>query len=640
MMTLASAAIARLTNLTDLNIDFNPVLCSANEAVSSAMIACLSALSRIKRLSMCGCDISTDLFERFHSQVFKLCSCLSELELSFNVGVGLSDILRTLPRDLSRLTTLKLASVNLKSDISTDLISCAMQYCSELSCLDITCNDAPPFQVIHKARDKIQGLVYGPVFRTGRSGVEVTGSDADMRSYAMKFDMDRLRSAHDCVRMQIEYLHKSHQHCEALVLDGSHLKLDAFASKKVMIAALLRPIRTVLAPRLSTLVLRNMDIGPGLSHVVASHITLLTGLIHFDYYGNYAGSDGVYSICRALPYCSNLHHLDLGCNYMNADSVHFFVYALSNLPSLRSLSLAAPPALTPIEHRARITLGNTGLQVLCKGIANSVAHTSITHLNLEGAAAAASGMEAIANCISGMRRLVYLNISYNSVSPACSSVLATALGCLSMMVALHMNGCFDSVHGTQDMCFNVLSCIYSMPRLRCFSCGFNLEEVDMRLMLGHVPHQTTTHLSLGVPLPREYAHCVFYLSPKHSRPSFRYISGRLPAYHNLQSLTWCITALTEKQQTSFSKSVAALFGTGLSYLTLFCDEDPDAPAVAVSSFAIKGIVAAAADAKALKEINFVRLCLHPPCVASALQAPVHVQRCLMFHGAPGTMYTL
>ena len=61
--------------------------------------------------------------------------------------------------------------------------------------------------------------------------------------------------------------------------------------------------------------------------------------------------------------------------------------------------------------------------------------------------------------------------------------------------------------GTPAMCFGVLSCIYAMPLLRTFSCGFNLEEVDMRVMLGHVPYQTTTHLSLGVPLPREYASC-------------------------------------------------------------------------------------------------------------------------------------
>ncbi len=73
-----------------------------------------------------------------------------------------------------------------------------------------------------------------------------------------------------------------------------------------------------------------------------------------------------------------------------------------------------------------------------------------------------------------------------------------------MILTTHMDGCFDSVHGTQDMCLNVLSCIYAMPMLRSFSCGFNLEEVDMRLMLGHVPHQTTTHISLGLPLPREY----------------------------------------------------------------------------------------------------------------------------------------
>lgn len=579
--------------------------------------------------------------------MFTVLDGLIELHLSFNADIGHCDDLRTLPRDLSRLSTLKLASVCLKTEITTDLITCALEHCNQLICLDITCNDVPPFQVFHKARDKIEELLYGPCFLRGKSGLEIIGDNTKHRGLAIKFDMDKLRSAHDSMRMQIENLHRSHVHFDALVFDGSHVKNDEFASKKVMVAALLGPIRMSLASRLHTLSLRNMDIGPGLSHVVASHITLLTNLVHFDYYGNYAGSEGLYSICRALPYCPNLCHLDLGCNYMNAESVHFLVFALSNLPHLRSLSLASPLAVTPIEHRASITLGNAGLQVLCKGIATSAAHTSITSLNLEGAGASAAGIEAISNCISDMRRLAYLNISHNAIAPVCSAILAAALGRLDMMVALHMDGCFDSVHGTQDMCLNALSCIYSMPRLRVFSCGFNLEEVDMRLMLGHVPHQTTTHLSLGLPLPREYGF-LFCFWCLHSRSchllSPRYICGRLPAYHNLQCLTWCITSLTEKQQTSFSKSVAALFGTGLSSLTLFCDNRANAPAETVnsaadikkfhevSSFAIKGIVAAAADAKALKQISFVRLSLHPPCVASALQAPARVQRCLNFHG--------
>ena len=125
----------------------------------------------------------------------------------------------------------------------------------------------------------------------------------------------------------------------------------------------------------------------------------------------------------------------------------------------------------------------------------------------------------------------------------------------------------------------------------------------------------------------------------------RYICGRLPAYTNLQNLTWCITSLTDKQQTSFTKSVAALFGNGLSVLTLFCDQRrPDTDSLAdaacaapkqlhdASAFAIKGIVAAAAAAKSLSEINFVRLSLSAQCVTSVIDAPAHVRRCLKFHG--------
>jgi hypothetical protein len=377
--------------------------------------------------------------------------------------------------------------------------------------------------------------------------------------------------------------------------------------------------------------------------LVVFHLSQLSNLVHFDYYGNYAGAEGLYAMCKSLAHTPRLQHLDLGCNYLNHESVHFVVYALSNLTQLRSLHLAAPPALTPMEHRASITLGDVGLQVLCKGIAATVAHKNISRLSLEGAGAGAAGIEAIANCISGMRSLVHLNISHNAVTPQCSSVLAAALGRLENMVALNMDGCFECVHGTQDMCLNVLSCIYAMPLLRSFSCGFNLEEVDMRLMLGHLPHQTTTHLSLGLPLPREYVTChirqFFYsfYSPFH-----RYICSRLPAYQNLQSLTWCITSLTEKQQTSFVKSLVALFENGLSVLTLFCDSrselPPDASAAdikkyhEVSSFPIKGIVAAAATAKALKEINFVRLSLQPHCVSAVLQAPASVQQCLKFLG--------
>jgi hypothetical protein len=162
----------------------------------------------------------------------------------------------------------------------------------------------------------------------------------------------------------------------------------------------------------------------------------------------------------------------------------------------------------------------------------------------------------------------------------------------------------------------------------------------MRLMLGHVPHQTTTRLSLGVPLPRE---CVTFSSFYFPLTHCRYICGRLPAYHNLRSLTWCIANLTEKQQISFSKSVAALFSNGLSQLTLFydsrSDKQPADPATADlkrmnegSAFSIKGIVAAAASSKALEEINFCRLSIGSICLAAVVDAPAHVQRCLKFHG--------
>jgi hypothetical protein len=124
---------------------------------------------------------------------------------------------------------------------------------------------------------------------------------------------------------------------------------------------------------------------------------------------------------------------------------------------------------------------------------------------------------------------------------------------------------------------------------------------------------------------------------------YRYISGRLPAYQNLQSLTWCVTSLSEKQQVSFSKSVVSLMANGLAVLTLFCDHNCDPAAVAssadikkyheVCSFSIKGILAAAHTYKhTIKEINFVRLSLHPPCVSAILEAPYAVQRCLKFHG--------
>ena len=140
-------------------------------------------------------------------------------------------------------------------------------------------------------------------------------------------------------------------------------------------------------------------------------------------------------------------------------------------------------------------------------------------------------------------------------------------------------------------------------------------------------------------------HCAAALAARTFLFLLRYICGRLPAYTNLQNLTWCITSLTDKQQTSFTKSVAALFGNGLSVLTLFCDQRrPDTDSLAdaacaapkqlhdASAFAIKGIVAAAAAAKSLSEINFVRLSLSAQCVTSVIDAPAHVRRCLKFHG--------
>ncbi len=645
-LTRVSTAIARLTNLTDLNVDYNPI-CLLGEAAASALVTCLSALSRIQRLSICGCSLTVACFEKLHSEVFKSHSGLFDLRLSFNTELGRSEVTRTLPRDLPRLRTLKLASVMMNVEDTTAVIACAVECCSQMSCLDITSNGIPPFQVIYKAQDKIEQLLYGVVHQTGKPSKFPPPFSATHDHHpfatAIKFDMDKIRSAYSSMRSHIEHVDKISPSCEALVLDGAHLKHDSFSSKKLMVVAAFTPLRTLLASRLTTLVLRNMDIGPGLSHAVAAHLTQLTHLVHFDYYGNYAGTEGLYSICRALSYTPCLQHLDLGCNYVNAESVHFVVHAVSSLTLLRSLHLAAPPDLTPIEHRATITLGDAGLHVLCKGITASIVHTNISKLNLEGAGAGAAGMDAIANCISNMRSLVYLNISHNSVTPHCAVALGAALGRLQKMVALKMEGCFDAVLGTQDMCLSLLSCIYSMPLLRSFSCGFNLEEVDMRVMLGSVPYQTTTELSLGLPLPREYAVCCsHHLHRCCFSHCFRYISGRLPAYQNLQSLTWCITSLSEKQQTSFSKSVVSLLSNRLAVLTLFCDHPCDVSGVAsdaeikkfreVSSFSIKGIItAAAAHLSTVKELNFIRLSIHPPCVQSLIDAPYQLQRMLKFH---------
>jgi Ran GTPase-activating protein (RanGAP) involved in mRNA processing and transport len=339
---------------------------------------------------------------------------------------------------------------------TTAVITCAVECCSQMTCLDVTSNIGnPPFQVVYKAQDKIEQLLYGIVLDIGTPAT-FHQKDAKLKdnafAVAIKFDMDKLRNAYSSMRSHLEQVHKVHPSCEALVLDGTQHKRDSFSSKKLIVLAAFSPLRTLLAPRLFTLVLRNMDIGPGLSHAVAAHLTQLTNLIHFDYYGNYAGTEGLYSICRALPHARSLQHLDLGCNYLNAESVHFVVYAVSNLSLLRSLHLAAPPDVTPLEHRANITLGDVGLQVLCKGIAASSIHTIITKLSLEGAGAGAVGMEAIANCISDMCSLVYLNLSHNAVTPQCSTALAAALGRLHNMVALNMDGCFDSVHGTSRPC--------------------------------------------------------------------------------------------------------------------------------------------------------------------------------------------
>lgn len=506
-LTPAPSAIARLTNLTDLNLDYNPV-CLLGDAATAALVSCLSSLSRMQRLSLCGCSLSVNCFELLHAHAFKSYSGLFDLRLSFNMEIGRSELIRTLPRDIPLLRTLKLASVNMRAEDTAAVITCSMEHCSRMSLLDVTSNGNPPFEVVLKAEEKIKRLRYGVVLELGVPAkfhrVDSQDRHANPHALAVKFDMDHLIDSQSSMRAHIEQVHKIYPSCEALVLDGTKVAHDPFLSKRLMVISAFAPLRNLLASRLFTLVLRNMDIGPGLSHAVAEHLTQLTNLMHFEYYGNYAGTEGLYSICRALPHTPALQHLDLGCNYLNAESVHFVVYAVSNLPRLRSLLLAAPPALTPIEHRASITLGDAGLQVLCKGIAASAVLTSITKLSLEGAGAGVAGIDAIASCISDMRSLVFLNISHNSVTPQCATALAAALGRLDKMVSLNMDGCFDSVHGTQDMCLSVLSCIYAMPLLRSFSCGFHLEEVDMRVMLGHVPYQTTTHLSLGLPLPREY----------------------------------------------------------------------------------------------------------------------------------------
>jgi hypothetical protein len=513
-LTPASSAIARLTNLTDLNFDYNPV-CLLGDAATAALVSCLSSLSRMQRLSLCGCSLSVNCFELLHAHAFKSYSGLFDLRLSFNTEIGRSELIGTLPRDIPRLRTLKLASVGMSAEVTAAVITCSMEHCSRMSLLDVTTNGNPPFDVVLKAQEKIKRLRYGVVLELGVPAKfpRVNPQDEHANPHALarnphalavKFDMDRLNDSQSTMRAHIEQVHKNYPSCEALVLDGTKVTHDPFLSKRLMVISAFAPLGNLLAPRLFTLVLRNMNIGPGLSHAVAEHLTQLTNLMHFEYYGNYAGTEGLYSICRALPHTPALQHLDLGCNYLNAESVHFVVYAVSNLPRLRSLLLAAPPAQTPIEHRASITLGDAGLQVLCKAIAASAVLTSISKLSLEGAGAGVAGIDSIASCISEMRSLVYLNISHNSVTPQCATALAAALGRLHKMVSLNMDGCFDSVHGTQDMCLSVLSCIYAMPLLRSFSCGFNLEEVDMRVMLGHVPYQTTTHLSLGLPLPREY----------------------------------------------------------------------------------------------------------------------------------------
>jgi hypothetical protein len=63
-------AIARLTNLTDLNFDYNPV-CLLGDAATAALVSCLSSLSRMQRLSLCGCSLSLNCFELLHAHAFK-----------------------------------------------------------------------------------------------------------------------------------------------------------------------------------------------------------------------------------------------------------------------------------------------------------------------------------------------------------------------------------------------------------------------------------------------------------------------------------------------------------------------------------------------------------------------------------------
>ena len=124
-LTRSPSAIARLSNLTDLNLDYNPV-CLLGESAASALVTCLSALSRIQRLSLCGSCLSVSCFEQLHSQVFKTLSGLVDLRLSFNFELGRSEFTRTLPRDLPRLRVLKLASVMMSAEDTTAVITCAV----------------------------------------------------------------------------------------------------------------------------------------------------------------------------------------------------------------------------------------------------------------------------------------------------------------------------------------------------------------------------------------------------------------------------------------------------------------------------------------------------------------------------------
>jgi len=239
-LTRSPSAIARLSNLTDLNLDYNPV-CLLGEAAASALVTCLSALSRIQRLSLCGSCLSVSCFEQLHSQVFKALSGLVDLRLSFNFELGRSEFTRTLPRDLPRLRVLKLASVMMSAEDTTAVITCAVECCSQLKTLDVTSNGSPPFQVVYKAQDKIEQLLFGVVLQVGATRVELRADHVNPKAVAVKFDMDKLRNAHSSTRAHLEQVHKIHPSCEALVLDGTQHHMTYFLPKNLWLPLLSPP---------------------------------------------------------------------------------------------------------------------------------------------------------------------------------------------------------------------------------------------------------------------------------------------------------------------------------------------------------------------------------------------------------------